>query len=66
MKDKVRENKVRRAAQRQQCSLRKSRRRDVNAWDYGTYMLISWDNNGVILQDASLDDVEAFLNGAAR
>ncbi len=59
---KVRENRVRRAAERQRCTLVKSRRRDANAWDYGTYMLVDSQTNGAILQNASLDDVQDWLD----
>jgi hypothetical protein len=42
--DKVRENRLRRMADRQGLLLRKSRRRDPNAWDYGTFELIDPSN----------------------
>jgi hypothetical protein len=38
---KVQENRVRRAAERQGLALRKSRRRDPRALDYGEYWLMS-------------------------
>jgi hypothetical protein len=38
--DKVRENRLRRTAKRQGVLLRKSRRRDIHAWDHGTFELI--------------------------
>lgn len=60
---KVRENRLRRAAGRQRCRLVKSRRRDPNAWDYGTYSLIDNGANGVLLQNADLDAVEEWLGG---
>ncbi len=62
MTDKVRENRLRRAAARQRCQLVKSRRRDPNAWDYGTYMLVDWDTNGAVMQNADLDDIEERLS----
>lgn len=40
MSDKVRENKFRRAAERQGLLLVKSRRRDPRACDYGMYVLV--------------------------
>jgi len=70
MAEKVRENRLRRAAERQGLRLEKSRRRDPNALDYGTYQLIHTYTRAVV-HDAgrdhqqgfglSLDDVEEFL-----
>jgi hypothetical protein len=48
MDDKVRENRVRRAAERQGLRLIKSRRRDENAWDHGTYGLLSAETSAVV------------------
>jgi hypothetical protein len=43
--EKVRENKLRRMAERQRLRLEKSRRRDPLAYDYGTYMLVDpWNS----------------------
>lgn len=41
MSDKVRENRLRRAAERQGKLLVKSRRRDLRALDYGLYVLVA-------------------------
>jgi hypothetical protein len=41
--EKVRENRLRRMAERQGFALRKSRRRDPHALDYGTYYLVDPD-----------------------
>jgi hypothetical protein len=66
--DKVRENRLRRAAQRQGLALTKSRRRDPRATDYGTYMLTDPQTNAVVaygLQSGygmSLDNIETALN----
>jgi len=66
--DKVRENRLRRAAQRQSLTLVKSRRRDERATDYGTYMLLDTQTSGVVasgLQSGyglTLDEVETALN----
>ena len=46
--EKVRENRARRAAERQGLMLVKSRRRDPRAWDYGTYMLMDARANTVV------------------
>lgn len=46
--EKVRENKVRRMAERQGLALKKSRRRDPRAIDYGSYMLVDPHNNTLI------------------
>lgn len=65
--DKVRENRLRRAAQRQGLALQKSRRRDERALDYGTYMLIDAQTNAVVafgMQSGyglNLDEIEAAL-----
>jgi len=65
---KVRENRARRAAQRQGLTLTKSRRRDPRAIDFGGYMLVS-GNNAVEFGahpnafSASLDEIETFLQG---
>lgn len=64
--DKVRENRLRAMARRQRLQLQKSRRRDPNAWDYGTYQLVN-DNNWLVAGDHnngfgwSLDDIEQWL-----
>lgn len=49
--DKVRENRLRRMAQRQGFLLRKSRRRDPLAIDYGLYVLVD-DTAGNRFPDA--------------
>jgi hypothetical protein len=71
--EKVRENRLRRMAQRQGFALVKSRRRDPRAIDYGAYMLVDPEINGVVAGTAgtgrpnfSLDDVEAFLTDDER
>ncbi len=64
---KVRENRLRRMAERQGLRLCKSRRRDERARDYGKFHIVD-DRNVVIFGaendefQATLDDVEAFLN----
>lgn len=68
MSDKVRENRLRRMAERQRVIVQKSRTRDPRAVDFGGFMLIDGDTNTAILgadpypYSASLDDVEAWLN----
>jgi hypothetical protein len=66
--DKVRENRLRRAAERQGLRLRKSRARDPRAIGHGTYMLVDDRNNVVAygLQSGyglSLDEIEDHLSG---
>jgi hypothetical protein len=64
--EKIRENRLRRMAQRQGLMLSKSRRRDPRATDYGTYMLVD-STNGMVaygLQSGyglDLDEIEAAL-----
>ena len=62
--NKVRENRVRRMAERQGLVLRKSRRRDRRAWDFGNYWLMDADRNALVFPDVhggSLEDVERYL-----
>ena len=62
--EKVRENRVRRMAERQGLKLKKSGRRDPRALDYGSYWLIDIDRNVLVAGDQwgwSIDDVEAWL-----
>ena len=61
---KVRENRLRRAAERQGLVLRKSRRRDPRALSYGSYWLIISESGGIAAGDQwgmSLDEVEEWL-----
>jgi hypothetical protein len=58
--EKVRENRVRRMAQRQEMSVRKSRRRDPWAIDFGVYRLVDVRGNYLVCE-GSLDDIEAHL-----
>lgn len=66
MNDKVRENRLRRLATRRRLMLKKVRRRDPRAWDYGLYTLVSFQNR-LLQVDAldgklTLDEVEDLLN----
>ena len=64
---KIRENRLRRMAERQGLSVRKSRRRDPRAVDYGLYHLVDTDLNAIIAGGSpwnysmTLDDVEEWL-----
>lgn len=66
--DKVRENKVRRAAKRQGFVLKKSRARytyPLSIYDYGGYMLVGDDLNSIVAGEKfqlSLEEAETFLN----
>lgn len=68
MSDKVRENRLRRMADRQRVVIHKSRTRDPRAVDYGGFMIIDGDSNSVLIggdpypYSATLDDIEAWLN----
>ena len=61
------EDRVRRMAQRQGLSLRKTRRRNEQAPDYGKYYLVDLDSDMVVFGyngdviDADLDDIEERL-----
>ena len=70
--DKVRENRLRRAAARQGLQLQKSRRRDPRASDFGMYYVVQvtapgghWRSRELLSpeQGMSLDEVEVFLTG---
>jgi hypothetical protein len=73
MDAKVRENRLRRMAERQGMRLVKSRRRDPNAIDFGTYQLVD-DRNCLILGDSQaasgfgidLKEIEGFLTKGPR
>lgn len=60
--DKIRENRLRLAAQRQGLTLRKSRTRDPRALDYGRYTLTR-DGHVDVYDSTDLDEIEAYLNG---
>lgn len=61
--DKVRENRLRRMAARQGLILKKSRRRDPRASDYGFYRLVDRERNALVGGDdrLTLDLVEEML-----
>ena len=65
--EKVRENRLRRMADRQGLRLEKSRRRDPRAYDYGTYHLIDPYTNSLVAGDTNsgygldLDGIERAL-----
>ncbi len=66
--EKVRENKLRRMAERQGLVLVKSRRRDPRSIDYGKYMIADAFTNTVVAGELNtrraltLDEVEEYLN----
>jgi hypothetical protein len=68
MTDKVRENRLRRMAERQGLSLSKSRRRDPHAIDFGGYMLVDTSTNTVVHGSApvpyslDLNEIEKWLS----
>lgn len=59
--EKVRENRLRRMAERQGKLLRKSRRRDPRAIDFGTWSLVDPQHNVLLAQSDDLDQVERWL-----
>lgn len=66
--EKVRENRIRRMAQRQGLRVVKSRRRDTNAIDFGYYFIVDIEHNCVVAGCGNigraiftLDDVEQWL-----
>jgi hypothetical protein len=60
---KVRENRLRRMAERQGYQLTRTRRRDPRALDYGLYTLVKTDINAALYHatNVTLDEIEAFL-----
>lgn len=64
---KVRENRLRRMAERQGLQLERSRRRDPRARDYGLYRIMDTATKSVVHDlggshySLSLDDVERYL-----
>ena len=58
--EKVRENLLRRMAERQGLQLSKTRRRDPRALDFGTFTILRGDDV-VAGPGLSVDEVEAFL-----
>lgn len=67
-KDKVRENRLRRMAERQGFQLTKSRRRDPRAIDYGKYWISDPRTNGLLTpeQGMDLDEIETWLTSDER
>jgi hypothetical protein len=63
--EKVRENRLRRAAERQGYRLVKSRRRDPMALDFGRWFLDELDDPSMTIEPdgLTLDQVEAWLRG---
>jgi hypothetical protein len=68
--DKVRENRLRRMAERQGLVLHKSRRRDPLALDFGMFQLVDADTNALVVGEvaqrgygANLDEIEHYLTG---
>jgi hypothetical protein len=65
--EKVRENRLRRMAERQGLALQKSRRRDPRAIDYGMYTLIDPSTNTIVAGHVegraafTIDEVEDWL-----
>jgi hypothetical protein len=66
--DKIRENRLRRMAERQGLQLQKSRRRDPRATGYGTYQLVDPYNSKLVAWGGqngygmTLDEVERALS----
>jgi hypothetical protein len=70
----VRENRLRRMAERQGMRLEKSRRRDPRALEFGTYQLVDIRMNAIVHHNSAtgvgygldLDDVEDWLTGKTQ
>ncbi len=63
--EKIRENRLRRMAERQGLTLTKSRRRDQRALDYGRWHIIEAATGNVVIggDGFTTDEVEAYLTG---
>lgn len=68
--EKVRENRLRRMAERQGVRIEKSRRRDPRAYDFDCWWIVDPLNNAIVTgaghngrPSLTLDEVEAWLNG---
>ena len=63
--ERTRENRLRRMAKRQGLMLRKSRRRDERAYDFGQFWLIDGRHNVLVFGDsnlgATIDEIESYL-----
>lgn len=67
--DKVRENRLRRMAERQRLTLRKSRRRDPRAYDYGRWWLLDPRTNTPVAggeDGTTLEAIEEYLTRERR
>jgi hypothetical protein len=64
---KIRENRLRRAANRQELALMKCPRRDPRAFNYGTYMIVNPSMQTIVAKQGvryglTLDEIELLLN----
>jgi hypothetical protein len=72
VEEKIRENRLRRVAERRGYRLLKSRRRDPQALDFGGYMLVDAQTQLVVVGatpyafSADLQSVEDFLDASRR
>jgi hypothetical protein len=68
MSEKARENRLRRMAERQGYRLRRSRRRDPLARDYGLYWILEPKRDRLVVRGSgfdngmTIDEAEAWLN----
>ena len=60
-KERVLENRLRRVATRRGLILRKSRRRDPNAYDYGNWYICVRSSGGLLAECRSTEEVESWL-----
>lgn len=61
---KVRDQRLRRMAERQGLRLEKTKRKDPRAKDYGTFRLIDTDTDRVLIEGGDAARIETFLLGA--
>ena len=61
--EKTRETRLRRMAERQGLTIRKSRRRDPRAIDYGRWWVVHSNTDRRLVELMDTDAVERYLNG---
>jgi hypothetical protein len=64
--EKVRENQLRRAANRQGFTLSRFRRRDPLGRDYGKYLILDMDTGDQVASRLTLDEVETWVKNPSQ
>jgi len=64
--EKTRETRLRRMAERQGLTIRKSRRRDPRAIDYGRWWVVHSNTDRRLVELTDIDSLERYLMGEDR